>query len=146
MRGGSICQPYLNAVGLSHDALASLLLSLTGLRGLTSVIGWRMEAHYKISDLCLSIRVTERGLAAVPCQRAFNMSTEKNRVLRFRQRRWGKKQKPAETLLKHFICNVLTLVAHQGFPLSHAGLLFCTDLQFLTSVDKHSLRVSFTNE
>lgn len=44
-----------------------LLLSLAGLRGLTSVIGWRMEAHYKISALCLSIRVTERGLAAVPC-------------------------------------------------------------------------------
>lgn len=26
-----------------------------------------MEAHYKISALCLSIRVTERGLVAVPC-------------------------------------------------------------------------------
>lgn len=38
---------------------------LTGLRGLTSVIGWRMEAHYTISAPCLSIRVTERGLVAV---------------------------------------------------------------------------------
>lgn len=41
--------------------------SLAGLRGLTSVIAWRMEAHYKISALCLSIRVTERGLVAAPC-------------------------------------------------------------------------------
>lgn len=53
--------------------------------------------------------------------------------------------KPAEMLLKRLICNLLTLVAHQGYTLSKAGLSLCENLQFLTSVDKHSQRVSFTN-
>lgn len=48
-------------------------------------------------------------------------------------------------LLKHLICNLLTLVAHQGYTLSKAGLSLRANLQFLTSVDKRSQRVSFTN-
>lgn len=48
-------------------------------------------------------------------------------------------------LLKRFICSVLTSVAHQGFTRSKAGLSLCKNLQFLTSVDKHSQKVSFTN-
>lgn len=48
-------------------------------------------------------------------------------------------------LLKRLICKLLTLVAHQGYTLSKAGLSLCENLQFLTSVDKHSQRVSFTN-
>lgn len=58
------CRRYLNAVVVVRRLLLLLLLTGAGLRGLTSVIGWRMEAHYKISALCLSIRVTERGSAA----------------------------------------------------------------------------------
>lgn len=53
--------------------------------------------------------------------------------------------KPAEMLLKYLICNLLTLVAHQGCELSKAGLSLYETLQFLASVDKHSQRVSFTN-
>lgn len=48
-------------------------------------------------------------------------------------------------LLKHLICNVLTLVANQGFIVSKAGLSLCKNLQFLTSVTKHSQRFSFTS-
>lgn len=48
-------------------------------------------------------------------------------------------------LLKRLICNILTLVAHQGFIVSKAGLSLCKNLQFLTSVNKHSQRFSFTN-
>lgn len=48
-------------------------------------------------------------------------------------------------LLKRFICSVLTSVAHQGSTHSKAGLSLCKNLQFLTSVDKHSQKVSFTN-
>lgn len=57
----------------------------------------------------------------------------------------GKEPKRAEILLKHFICNILTLVAHQGLPLAKAGLSLCKNLQFLTSVTEHSQRISFTN-
>lgn len=122
-----------------------LLLSLAGLRGLTSVIGWRMEAHYKISALCLSIRVTERGLAAVPCHSEPSTSQLTKPGSRGSVGEQGEETKPAEMLLKCLICNVLTLVAHQGCTLSKAGLSLCENLQFLTSVDKRSQRVSFTN-
>lgn len=60
------CRRYLNAVVVVRRLLLLLLLTGAGLRGLTSVIGWRMEAHYKISALCLSIRVTERALPLLP--------------------------------------------------------------------------------
>lgn len=130
---------------MSDDALAPLLLSLAGLRGLTSVIGWRMEAHYKISALCLSIRVTERGLVAVPCHSELSTCRLTKLGSQGSAGEEGKETKPAEMLLKRLICNVLTLVTHQGFTLSKAGLSLCKNLQFLTSVDKHSQRVSFTN-
>lgn len=53
------------------------------------------------------------------------------------------RERNKKTLLKPFICNVSTPVAHQGSPLWRAGLALGTNLQFLTSVDKPSQRVSF---
>lgn len=73
------------------------------------------------------------------------MQADKSRVSGCCWGRMGEKQKAASMLLKPFICNVLTPVARQGFPLSTAGLSLGTNLQFLTSDDKHSQRVSFTN-
>lgn len=104
-----------------------------------------MEAHYKISALCLSIRVTERGLAVVPCHRESSTRRLTKPGSQGSVGEQGEETKPAEILLKRLICNVLTLVAHQGYTLSKAGLSLCKNLQFLTSVDKHSQRVSFTH-
>lgn len=41
-------------------------LPLSGLWGLTSIIGRRTEPHYTVSALCLSIRVTEEGPGVWP--------------------------------------------------------------------------------
>lgn len=88
---GAALRLHLNAVVVVTWCLCfPPLLSLTGLRGLTSVIGWRMEAHYKISAPCLSIRVTERGLVAVPCHSELSTSRlTKPRVSMFCRRRGG---------------------------------------------------------
>lgn len=119
--------------------------ALLRLRGLTSIIGWRMEAHYKISALCLSIRVTERGLVVL----LFHSKPSTCRLTKTGSQGSAGEQeietKPAEMLLKRLICNLLTLVAHQGYRLSKAELSLCENLQFLTSADKRSQWVSFTN-
>lgn len=110
-------------------------LSLCGLRGLTSIIDHRMKTHYKRSALCLAIRVTEKGLSVVAA--SLQLSSWQNHSLRLLSGHTRQKQNQ-EILLKPLICNLLTLVAHQGYKLSE-------NLQFLPSVDKHSPRVSFTN-
>lgn len=72
-----------------------------------------MEAHYKISALCLSIRVTEKGLVELACH---SESSTCQMTKPGSQGSVGEEEetKPADILLKHLICNLLTLVAHQG--------------------------------
>lgn len=48
-----------------------------------------MDAHYKISALCLSIRVTEKGLVVLPCH-SENMPTDKTTVSKSCWRRGGR--------------------------------------------------------
>lgn len=100
-----------------------------------------MDAHYKISALCLSIRVTEKGLVVLP--RHSEPSTRRLTKPGPQGPAGGEEEetKAAEMLLKLLICNLLTLVAHQGHTFSTAGLSLCENLQFLTSVDKRSQRV-----
>lgn len=104
-----------------------------------------MEAHYTISALCLSIRVTEKGLVVLLCHSEPSTCCLTKLGSPGSVGEQEEETNPAEMLLKHLICNLLTLVAHQGYALSKAGLSLYENLQFLTSVDKHSQRVSFTN-
>lgn len=104
-----------------------------------------MEAHYKISALCLSIRVTEKGLVVLPCHGELSTRLLTKPGSQGSDGEQEEGTKPAEILLKRLICNLLTLVARQGYKRAKAGLLLYENLQFLTSVDKHSQRVSFTN-
>lgn len=74
-----------------------------------------------ISALCLSIRVTEKGLVVLPC----HSKSSTCRLIKpgsHNSVREEKETKPAEILLKHLICNLLTLVALRGSILSKARL------------------------
>lgn len=104
-----------------------------------------MEAHYKISGPCLSIRVTDKGVVVLPCHSESSTPLTEQRVSGSSVEEREDETKPADILLKRLICNLLTLVAHLGYKLSTARLSLCESLQFLPPVDKHSPRVSFTN-
>lgn len=107
--------------------MAPLLFSLCGLRGLTSIIGRRMEAHYKISALCLSIRVTEKGLVVLPCHGEPSTRRLTKPGSRGSDGEQEEGTKPAEILLKRLICNLLTLVARQGYKCAKAGPIALRD-------------------
>lgn len=105
-----------------------------------------MEAYYKISALCLSITVTEKGLVVLPCHsKPSTMPDDKTRVSRF-CRRTGGSNKTRRDVIKALDLQSLDIGGTSGLHAhSKAELSLCENLQFLTSVDKHSQRVSFTN-
>lgn len=86
-----------------------------------------MEAHYKISTLCLSIRVTEKGLVVLPCHGEPSTRRLTKPGSRGSDGEQEEGTKPAEILLKRLICNLLTLVARQGYKCAKAGPIALRD-------------------
>lgn len=119
-----VCSWYLNAEFDVRQCLVYLPLSLWGLRGLTSIIDQRMHAHYKISALCLSIRVTEEGLMVLPYHSESSTPLpDRTESLRFFCRRAGGWNKTSRYIIKALDLQSLDTGGTSGLQALHGSAI-----------------------